>query len=133
MEEKDLEYYINSLLKYDLEYVGVISSQGRIIEHASNDLKLSPEKLEMLCMGMRLQHSMQSDFDEDLGAVNYIVTERRNLKFLSLPISRNVLFAIAKKGTDHSKLIHKIYSKQFFDVLKNKLDKYNLIAVGMET
>ncbi len=133
MEEKDIGYYINSLLKYDLEYVGVINSQGRIIEHASTDLKMSPEKLEMLCMGMRLQHSMQSDFDEDLGEVNYIVTERRNLKFLSLPISRNVLFAIAKKGTDHSKLIRKIYSKQFFDVLKNQLDKYNMIAVGMET
>lgn len=133
MEEKDIGYYISSLLKYGLEYVGVINSQGRIIEHASNNLEMSPEKLEMLCMGMRLQHSMQSDFDEDLGAVNYIVTERRNLKFLSLPISRNVLFAIAQKGTDHSRLIRKIYSKQFFDVLKNQLDKYNMVAVGMET
>ncbi|MDE2589574.1 MAG: hypothetical protein KGL95_07910, partial [Patescibacteria group bacterium] len=97
MEEKDLEHHISSLLKYDLEYVGVINSQGRMIEHASKDLKISPEKLEMLCMGIRLQHSMQSDFDEDLGAVSYVVTERRNLKFVSMPISRDVLFAIAQK------------------------------------
>ncbi|HKU33161.1 MAG TPA: hypothetical protein VJR22_04885 [Candidatus Nitrosotalea sp.] len=131
MEEKDLEHHISSLLKYDLKYVGVINSQGRMIEHASKDLIISPEKLEMLCMGIRLQHSMQSDFDDDLGAVSYVVTERRNLKFVSMPVSRDVLFAIAQKGTDHSKLVRKVYSKQFFDVLKNHLDKYNMVAVGM--
>ena len=131
MEENDLEHHISSLLKYDLEYVGVINSQGRMIEHTSKALKINPEKLEMLCMGMRLQHSMQSDFDDDLGAVNYVVTERRNLKFVSMPISRDVLFAIAQKGTDHSKLVRKVYSKQFFDTLKSHLDKYNMVAVGM--
>ena len=131
MGEKDLEHQINSLLKYDLEYVGVINAQGRLVEHASKNLHISPEKLEMLCMGIRLQHSMQSDFDEDLGTVNYIVTERSALKFISLPISRNVLLAITKKGTDHGPLIKKICSKQFSDALKSHLEHHSVVQVGV--
>ena len=131
MEEKDLGYYLASLLKYDLEYVNVISPQGRILEHASRNLNLSPQKLEMLCMGVRLQHSMQSDFDDDLGTVNYIVTERANLKFISVPMLSNVILAILKKGKDHKPLIDKILSKQFFNELKTRLDEYNTVAVGI--
>ena len=133
MKEKDLEDYLESLLEYDLEYVGVINVQGRIVEHASKRLHLGPEKLEMLCMGIRLQHSMQSDFDEELGTVNYIVTQRGNLKFISVPIFSNVMLAIAKKDMDHSPLIQRLYSKQFRDVLKNQLDKYNIVTIGART
>ncbi|MDE1829823.1 MAG: hypothetical protein KGI25_05830 [Thaumarchaeota archaeon] len=131
MEEKDLGYYLESLLKYDLEYVSVINPQGRILDHTSRHLDLSQGKLEMLCMGIRLQHSMQSDFDEDLGAVNYIVTERDNLKFISVPILSNVILAIAKKGKDHKPLIEKLLSKEFFSDLKTQLDQYNTVTIGI--
>ncbi len=130
MKEKNLEYCLNSLLAYGLDYVGVINAQGRIVEHASKLLHLTPQKLEMLCMGIRLQHSMQSDFDEDLGGVNYIVTQRGNLKFVSMPVSSNVMLAIAKKDVDHSPLIQRMHSKQFADELKNHLDMYNIVAIG---
>ncbi|MDE1765156.1 MAG: hypothetical protein KGI27_02660 [Thaumarchaeota archaeon] len=131
MGEKDLGHHIHSLLKYDLEYVGVINAQGRLVEHASKNLRISPEKLEMLCMGIRLQHSMQSDFDEELGTVNYIVTERSTLKFISLPISGNALLVITKKGADHGPLIKKICSKQFSDTLKSHLECHNVVQVGV--
>jgi hypothetical protein len=130
MGEKDLAYYVDSLLKHGLEYVGVINAQGRIIEHASKTLSMSHEKFEMLCMGMRLQHSMQSDFDDEFGTVRYIVTERSDLKLVSIPVSRNVLFAIMQKKADHIRFIRKIYSKQFSDTLKNQLENYNLVLVG---
>ncbi len=130
--EKDLEYHFGLLLKHGLECVYVINAQGRIIEHASKNNPIAHEKLEMLCMSVRLQHSIQSDFDEDLGNVNYIMTERSNLKFVSVPISKSVLLAIGKKNLDHQSIIQKIYSKQFFDKVKNYLDKYNTVTVGIE-
>lgn len=131
MEEKDLAYYIDSLLKYGVDYVGVINAQGRMVEHTSKALYLNPEKLEILCMGIRLQYSMNADFDDDLGTVNHTVTERGKLKFISVPIIPYVLFAIAKKEVNHMPLVRKITSKQFFPLLKNKLDGYNLVTVGI--
>jgi hypothetical protein len=128
VEEKDLADHLNSLLKYNLEYVGIINAQGRILEQVSKNLTLSREKMEILCMGIRLQHSMHADFDEELGSVNHITTERSKLKFISIPIFSNVIIAITKKGTDHAPLIQKINSKQFLDAMKNQLDKYNVVA-----
>ncbi|MDE1827007.1 MAG: hypothetical protein KGH99_02285 [Thaumarchaeota archaeon] len=131
MEEKDLADHLNSLLKYNLEYIGIINAQGRILEQAPKNLDLSKEKMEILCMGTRLQHSMHADFDEELGTVNYIATERSKLKFISIPIFSNVIIAIAKKGMDCTPLIQKINSKQFRDMMKNKLGKYNIVAAGI--
>lgn len=128
MEEKDLADHLNSLLKYNLEYVGMINAQGRILEQAPKNLTLSREKMEMLCMGIRLQHSMHADFDEELGSVNYITTERSKLKFISIPIFSNIIIAIVKKNADHTPLIQKINSKQFLAILKNQLGKYNIVA-----
>ncbi len=133
MEGKDLTYHVSSLLKYGVNYVGVINAQGRMIEHASKTLYLSPEKLEILCMGIRLQHSMHADFDEDLGTVSHIVTERGRSKFISVPVSPYVIFAIASKGADHRPFVQKINSRQFYNVLKNQSDQYNLVAIGIQT
>lgn len=131
MEERDLADHLDSLLKYNLEYIGIINAQGRILEQAPKNLTLSREKMEMLCMGIRLQHSMHADFDEELGSVNYITTERSKLKFISIPIFSNIIIAIVKKSADHTPLIQKINSKQFQTILKNQLDKYNIVTPGI--
>ncbi|MGB9002792.1 MAG: DUF6659 family protein [Nitrosotalea sp.] len=131
VEEKDLADHLDSLLKYNLEYVGIINAQGRMLEQATKNLALSREKMEMLCMGIRLQHSMHADFDEELGSVNYITTERSKLKFISIPIFSNIMIIIVKKDVDHVPLIQKINSKQFLAILKNQLDKYNTVTPGI--
>lgn len=132
MKEKNPESYLESLLMYDLEYVSIINAQGRIMDFASKDLHLSREKLEMLCMGIRLQHSMQSDFDDDLGAVNYIVTERDNLKFVSIPILSNIIFAIARKENDHKLLVDRLQTREFLNDLKTHLCQSNTLALGID-
>ncbi|MGI0087617.1 MAG: hypothetical protein ACREBI_06615 [Nitrosotalea sp.] len=131
MEERDLEDHLNSLLKYNLEFIGIINAQGRILEQASKNFALSREKMEMLCMGVRLQHSMHADFDEELGPVNYIAIERSKLKFISVPIFSHVIIAITKKSADPAPLIQKINSKQFIGIMKNQLEKYNVITAGI--
>ena len=78
-----------SLLENGVDFIGLINKQGKM-ENAlfKNDITLTKEKKEMFLMGLRLQFSMQSDYDSDFGPVSYTLTERGNSKFVSIsPIS----------------------------------------------
>jgi len=93
----------------DAEFVCVINKQGRI-EHSTykNDMEMSKDKKEMFTMCLQLQNSMQSDFDDELGPVNYTITERENSRFISLPTSIGILLVKLDKTTDPFVFVNKI-------------------------
>lgn len=108
-EKGDLFSQIGSLLNERITYSGIINKNGRIENVVyKNDINLNREKREMFCMGIRLQNCMQSDFDEDLGAVSYALVERGNSKFLSVPFYSFTILIIMDKNIDHVKIINKI-------------------------
>jgi hypothetical protein len=98
-----------SILEPGVEFIGLINKQGRL-ENAlfHNDIDLTNEKKEMYMMGLRLQCSMQSDYDSDFGPVSYTVTEREKSKFVSIVNFPYVILAIMKKSKDHIAVINKI-------------------------
>jgi len=53
-----------SILEHGIEFIGLINKRGRM-EGAifNNDINLTGERKEMYMMELRLQSSMQSDFD----------------------------------------------------------------------
>jgi len=59
-------------------------------------------------MGLQLQNSMQHDFDEEFGAVNYTITDRENSNFVSIPTSAGVLVAKLGKSINLFVFINKI-------------------------
>jgi hypothetical protein len=67
----------------------------------------------MFSMELRLQSTMQTDFDSEFGPVNYTLTELDELKFLSMPVFPYIILAIMKKDVDHTPVINKTnkYSK----------------------
>lgn len=109
LEEKDFFGQVKSMLGNEVEYIGIINRHGRL-EHAvcKNDIDLSAEKKEMFCMGIRLQNSMESNFNDELGSVNYTMTERENSKFVSIPTSSHTILTIMNKNADHTAVINKI-------------------------
>ena len=74
----------------------------------NNDINLTGERKEMYMMELRLQSSMQSDFDPELGPVSYNVTEREKSKFVSIINFPYIVLAIMKKSKDHIAVIDKI-------------------------
>ena len=74
----------------------------------NDDINLTGERKEMFMMELRLQSSMQSDFDHELGPVSYNVTERGKSKFVSIVNFPYIVLAIMKKSKDHIVLIGKI-------------------------
>lgn len=98
-----------SILEDGIEFIGLVNKQGRmenVMFH--NDIPLTVERKEMYMMGLRLQTSMQSDFDSELGPVSYNVTEREESKFVSIVHFPYIILAIMEKSKDHVVVINKI-------------------------
>ena len=98
-----------SVLEQGIEFIGLINKQGKL-ESAlfNNDINMTKERKEMYLMGIKLQSSMQSDFDSELGPVSYTITEREKSKFVSTINFPYIILAIMKKSKDHIAVIAKI-------------------------
>ena len=97
------------VLEQGIEFIGLINKQGKL-ESAlfNNDINMTREKKEMYMMGIRLQSSMQSDYDYEFGPVSYTITEREKSKFVSIINFPYIILAIMKKSKDHIAVIAKI-------------------------
>ncbi len=113
-----------TIIKPGLEMIGIINKRGRMTESIGFDsLSMSKSKKEMFLMKIALRASMQRDFDEELGIVNYCMTQRGDQKFISIPtFGDNTVLAVTKNDCDHEELVNNITktlenSDQFDEIL----------------
>ncbi len=111
------------IVKPGLEMIGIINRRGRMTESIGFDsLNMPKSKKEMFLMKISLRASMQSDFDEELGKVNYCMTQRGDRKFISIPFSgENTVLIVTENNCDHEELVNNITQ-----TLKN-LDQFDEI------
>lgn len=96
------------MIQPEIEFVGTINEKGRLIESSGihNFSKMPKDRQEMFFMKIALRSSMQKDFDEYLGSVNYCMTQRGNSKLISIPRNdRTTILIITKKQVDHEGII----------------------------
>lgn len=116
-----------TIIRPGIDLIGIINKRGRMTESIGPGYLEMPEsKKEMFLMKIALRTAMQKDFDEDLGKVNYCMTQRGNKKFLSIPASDDsTIFAVTKKEFDHESLVKNItktlkHSDQFLGEVLSK-------------
>jgi len=116
-------FHDKSILEEGVEFIGLINNQGRMESSlCRNELNLTEEKKAMFSMGLRLQSSMQRDYDDEFGPVGYTITERENSIFVSIPIVSHTILAIMKKNIDPAVVINKIkIAIKNFEHLNKKL------------
>jgi hypothetical protein len=109
-----------SIINPGIELIGVINNKGRMVDSiGKTSFSIPEQKLDMFLMGVALQSSMQCDFNEDFGEVKYIITQRGNNKFISVPTGNgDTIIAVAKKDADPEKIVSGInqlvqFSQQF--------------------
>ncbi len=109
-----------SIINPDVKLIGIINNRGRMIDSIGPGIIDMPEaKKEMFLMKIALRNSMQQDFDDDLGSVDYCMTQRGNTKYISVPTRNgNTILAITKQDANHEELVVGInqiirYSQQF--------------------
>lgn len=91
--------YLDDYLVQGVEFVGLVTRNGRLTDYRSNNgLKLTEEQKEMFFMSISLYESMQQDFDDNLGAVKYTITERGNHKIVAIPKEHDIVVLIMKSS-----------------------------------
>jgi hypothetical protein len=105
----DLKSFESNLLGHGVEFAGFINKQGRVVDYVcKNEINLSKEQKEMFFLMTSLNLSMQRDYDDNLGTVQYTVTERENSKIVSIPILFGSIMLVMNKKTRPSLLVKKI-------------------------
>jgi len=119
-KNKELVSQKASIINPDVKLVGIINSRGKMTDSIGTGTVDMPEdKKQMFFMKIALRNSMQHDFDEDLGSVDYCMTQRGNTKYISVPTRNgNTILAVTKQDADHEELVVGInqiirYSQQF--------------------
>jgi len=98
------------ILNSEIKFICLINTRGRLGESLGDDpINMPRDKKEMFFMKIALRSSMQKDFDEYLGPVNYCMTQRGNQKFITIPApNNNAIFAVIKNNCDHEELVNNI-------------------------
>ena len=100
----------DTIVKANFEMIGIINKRGKMTESIGFDsLSMPKSKKEMFLMKIALRASMQSDFDEELGKVNYCMTQRGDRKFISIPfLGENTVLIVTENNCDHEELVRNI-------------------------
>jgi len=113
-----LENKCNEFLRSDeIRFVGIINNMGNLIAGGlGNNLDWinTDEKRRMLYIQMTLEISMRKDFDNILGEINYVSTNRKNVLMITVPMNDHVLLIFAKPTAVVEEIIAKAHVIGFF-------------------
>jgi hypothetical protein len=85
-------------------FIALISKHGRVLDSPSK-INLDDRKKEMLFMSSALAQNMCEDFNAELGPVEYSLVERKEHKFVSIPVQYGTLLVAMPKKIDHNELV----------------------------
>ena len=117
-KHSQLENKCRELFRDDrIGFVGVINNMEKLIAGGFNKGIVSMETEEqrrMLYMQMALEIAMRKDFDDTLGKINYIATNRSNVVMISIPMNNHVVLISAEPTTTAEQIIKKVFAHEFF-------------------
>ena len=93
-----------------IRFCGVINSMGRLVAGNFKD-GIQPldndQQRQMLYMQSKLELSMKSDFNDNLGNVNYVLTYRDNVVIINIPLKNQPYHVLisAERITDIKKIV----------------------------
>ena len=109
-QNKIFEQNCNLLLnEREIRYVGIINKMGRQItgDYKRNITPLVDEEEHKLCLEHTLEIMLTRDLDEALGSIDSIVTKRKKVTMITIPMNDFSLLISANKTADSGKIIEK--------------------------
>lgn len=109
-QNKILEQNCNLLLnEKDIRYVGIIDKMGRQIigDYRRTITPLVDDEEHKLCLEHTLEIMVTRDLDEALGSIDSIVTKRKKVTMITIPMNDFSLLISVNKNADSEKIIKK--------------------------
>lgn len=113
-----LENKCQELLKDDaIRFVGMINHMGQLISGGfaeGVDLVETDEKRRMLYIQMALEIAMRKEFDDTLGKINYIATNRNKVLMITIPMDDHAILISAEPTYTADQIIAKAHDLELF-------------------
>ena len=113
----------------DMRFVGVINQFGHLVAGGFRKDVLpyvSNGREFMMYMGVVLDLNMRKDFDDALGQVDYLHSQRDKVSMISIPMGKHIILLATETDVDVPKTVSKV-KKEFLDL---KIIDANLIPVA---
>lgn len=97
----------------EIRFVGVINRMGRLV---SGDYKKGIVPIEeinqyKICMAHALELFMKKDLDDTLGTLEYIVSKRKNVTIITIPINDSLVLISAEPKTKIEPIVDEIIQR----------------------
>lgn len=96
----------------EIRFVGIIDNMGNLIAGGISknvDYLETDEERRKLYMQIALETSMRKDFDNTLGKINYVATNRDNILMIIVPMNSYAVLISAKPTSITEQIISKVY------------------------
>jgi len=106
--------YILSLS--ETRFVGVISNMGRLIlgDYKKGIVPIAEIDHYKMCMEHALELFMKKDLDDILGPLDYIVSKRKNIVIITVPVDNHLVLISAEPKAKIEPIIEDILQKLKF-------------------
>ncbi|WP_420544619.1 DUF6659 family protein [Nitrosopumilus sp.] len=91
----------------DVKFVGGINNLGNLIAGGfSKKMKSvgSEQTWKMMYMQLKLDIEMRKDYDELFGPVRYVISKRRDVEKISIPVGSHMILVITKLNFEIAKI-----------------------------
>ena len=97
----------------EIRFVGVINNMGRLIvgDYKKGIVPIAEIELYKMCMEHALEVFMKKDLDDILGPLDYIVSKRKNIAIITIPVNNHLVLISAEPNAKIEPIIENILQK----------------------
>lgn len=95
----------------DVRYICLLNKMGKLIVEKKQkkvDFLIPDRKARELYIKLKLESSLIKDFDDELGGLEFVVTYRKKLQMISIPIHGYLIMISAKKHANSHLIVNSI-------------------------
>ena len=97
----------------EIRFVGIINNMGHLVtgDYKKGIVPIAEIDQYKMCMEHALELFMKKDLDGTLGPLDYIVSKRKNVAIITIPINSHVVLISAEPNTKIEPIIDDILQK----------------------
>ena len=97
----------------EIRFVGVINNMGRLIigDYKKGIVPIAEIEQYKMCMEHALELFMKKDLDDILGPLDYIVSKRKNIVIVTIPVNNHLVLISAEPKAKIEPIIEDILQK----------------------
>lgn len=114
-----------------MRFVGIINQLGHLVAGGFRDdvvPYVSSSREYMMYMGFVLEMNMRKDFDDALGQVNYLHSQRDKVSMISIPMGKHMVLLATETNVDVPKIVNKL-KKQFLGLKSVDVNLMPILSV----